>query len=80
MTLAVGDDIGHFHAADALAAGSKAVLLTHDDVLRNIDQTAGEVTGVCGLQSGIGQALTSAVRGGKELQHGQALAEVRADR
>ena len=37
-----------------------AVLLADDDVLRDIDHSAGEVAGVGGTQSGIGQALAGA--------------------
>ena len=37
-----------------------AVGLTDDDILRNVDQTARQITGVGGTQCGIGQALTSA--------------------
>ena len=39
-----------------------AVLLGDDDVLRHVDQTAGEVARVGGLERRIGQALTRAVR------------------
>ena len=43
--------------ADPDALGSVAVLLADDDFLRDIDQTAGQVAGVSGTQSGIGQTL-----------------------
>src|SRR6478609_6974527 len=57
-----------------------AVVLTDDDVLRHVDQTTGQVPRVGGAQRGVGQALAGTVRGDEELQHGQTLAEVRADR
>ncbi len=50
------------------------------DVLRDVDQTPGQVTGVGGPQRGVGEALAGAVRGDEVLQHGQALAEVGLDR
>ena len=56
-----------------------AVDLAHDDVLRHVHQTAGQVTRVGGTQSGVSQALTGAVRGDEVLEHRQALAEVRLD-
>ena len=57
-----------------------AVDLVDDDVLRDVDQTTGQVTRVGGTQSGVGHALTGAVRGDEVLQHRQALAEVRLNR
>ena len=57
-----------------------AVLLADDDFLRDIDQTAGQVTGVSGTQSGIGQTLTSASGGDEVFQDIQALTVVGADR
>ena len=50
-----------------------------DDVLRHVDETAGEVTRVGGLERGIGQTLTRAVGRDEVLQHGEAFAEVRRD-
>ena len=41
------------HAIDTLVG--TAVLLTDDDILGNVDQAAGQVTGVCGTQRGIRQ-------------------------
>ncbi len=46
---------------------------------RHVDQTAGQVTGVGGTQSRIGQALTGASGGDEVFQHGQALTEVCLD-
>ena len=56
-----------------------AVLLPDDDVLRDVHHAAGQVTGVSGTQSGIGQALPGASGGDEVLQHGQALTEVCLD-
>ena len=63
-----------------LVAAGEAVALADDDLLRNVHQTAGQIAGVCGTQSGIGQRLTGAVRALEELQNRQAFAEVRLDR
>lgn len=57
--LAVGDDLRHLHAAHALPAGGEAVLLADHDVLGDVDQAAGEVTRVRGLQRRIGKALSA---------------------
>ena len=57
-----------------------AVGLADDDVLRHVDQTAGQVPRVGRTQRGVGQTLAGAVRGDEVLENGQALAEVRLDR
>src|SRR5437773_4275691 len=57
-----------------------AVVLTHDHILRNVNESASEIPGVCGFQRGIGETLAGAVRGREVLQHGEAFAEVRRDR
>ena len=57
-----------------------AIGLGDDDVLRHVDQTTRQVTGVRGLQRGIRQALAGAVGRVEVLQHVQAFAEVRLDR
>ena len=62
------------------ALGGAAIDLADDDVLRDVDQTTGQVTRVCRTQRGVGQTLTGAVRGDEVLQNGQALAEVRLNR
>ena len=51
-----------------------------DDVLRHVDEPAGQVAGVRGLEGGVGQTLAGAVRGDEVLEHRQAFAEVRGDR
>ena len=62
------------------SVGSSAVILGDDDILRNIDETAGKVAGVRGLERGIGKSLSRAVGGDEVLQYVQSLAEVRLDR
>ena len=66
--------------ADPDALGRVAVLLADDDLLRDIDQTAGQITGVRSTQSGIGQTLTGASRGDEVFQNIQAFTVVGADR
>src|ERR1019366_3605749 len=64
-------DVDPFHGA--------AVVFADDDVLRHIHQTAGEVAGVGGLESGVGQTLTGAVCGNEVLQHVETFAEIGGD-
>ena len=68
------------HGARHDAVGRAAVGLADDNILRNVDQTTGQVTGVGGTQCGIGQALTSASRRDEVLEDGQTFAVVRLDR
>ena len=65
---------------DVDAVDRAAIVFADDHVLRHVDQAAGQVAGVGGLQRRIGQALARAVRGDEVLQHGEAFAEVRRDR
>ena len=57
-----------------------AIVNDDHEVLGHIHQSAGQVTRVCSLQCGIGQALSCAVRRDEVLQHVQAFAEVGRDR
>ena len=57
-----------------------AVDRVDDAVLRDVDQTAGQVAGVGRLQRGVGQALAGAVGRVEVLENGQAFLEVRDDR
>ena len=57
-----------------------AIFLDDHQILRHVDQTAGQVTRVRRLQRGVGQALTGAVGGVEVLLDGQAFLEVRDDR
>src|SRR3546814_17111280 len=65
-------------SSDLLLAA--AVFRGDDHVLRNVHQATREVTGVRGLQRGIGQALAGAVRRDEVLQNVEAFTEVRGDR
>ena len=57
-----------------------AVFGTADDILRHIDQLTGHVTGVSGLQSGIGKSFTGTVRTDEVFQNRQTFTEVGEDR
>ncbi len=61
------------------AAEGSAVVVGDHHVLGHVHESAGEVTGVSGLQRGIGQTLTGTVGGDEVLQDGQTLLEVRED-
>ena len=65
------------HNQSALGA---AVVIDHDQVLRNVDQPARKITRVGGFQGGIGQTLARAMGGDEVLQHIQSLAEIRRNR
>src|SRR5208282_814445 len=72
-------DAGFDDGLDVDAVAGAAVALVDDDVLRHIDEAAGQVAGVSGLQRRIGEAFTRTVRGDEVLQHGEAFAEVGCD-
>ncbi len=55
-------------------------MLVDDDILGNVYEAAGEITRVRGLQSGIRQTFTGAVRGDKVLLRRKPFAEIRANR
>ena len=57
-----------------------AVVDLDDAVLRHVDEAAGEVARVRGLERGVGEALAGAVGRVEVLEHGQAFLEVRHDR
>ena len=57
-----------------------AVFFVYNDVLRNVDQAAGKVTGVCGFKRGVGQTFAGAVRRNKEFDNGKTFFKVCADR
>ena len=67
-------------AADVHTIVRAAVMLIDDDVLGNIHEAAGQVTGICCTQSGICQTLAGAVRGNEVFLRGKSFTEVRADR
>ena len=66
--------------ADDDAVDRAAIIFVDDHVLRRVDELAGEVAGVRGLERGIGKTLAGAVRGDEVFQHGETFAEVRNDR
>ena len=59
--------------------GGSAVQLPDDNVLGHIHQFPGQVSGVGGLERGVGQALSRAVRRDEVVQHRQPLAEIGQD-
>src|SRR5208282_830540 len=73
-----------FHAGledglDKDSFGGAAVQFADDDVLGHVDEAAGEVAGVGGLERRVREALARAVRGDEVLEHGKAFAEIRGD-
>ena len=67
----------HQVVGDALVG--TAVLLAHDHVLGDVDQTTGQVTGVGRVRGRVDQALTGAVGRDEVLERHEALAEVGLD-
>src|SRR5690606_3739424 len=59
---------------------SAAVFLGHTDIQGNVDEAAGEVSGVCRLEGGIHQTLSSTVGGDEVLGYAEPFTEVRLDR
>src|SRR5207237_844373 len=57
-----------------------ALRLGGDDVRGRVDEAAGQIPGVRGLERGVGQALAGAVGRGEVLEHRESFAEVRGDR
>ena len=64
--------------ADETAQGA-AVFFIDDDVVRDVDESAGEVSGVGRLEGGVSQTFSCTVGGNEVLQHGKSLFEVRED-
>src|SRR5713226_6646354 len=64
---------------DIDAVARAAVALVDDHVLRDVDEAAGEVSGIGGFESRVGQPLARAVRRDEVLQHREAFAEVGSD-
>ncbi len=62
--------------ADDNTVVGAAVIFVDDHILRNVNQTAGQVTGIRGTQSGIGQTFTGAMGGDEVFEGGKAFAEV----
>ena len=57
-----------------------AVILTDDNVLRNVNETSGKISGVSGLKCGIGKGLTCTTCRNEILEDVKTLTEVRLDR
>ncbi len=75
------DDILAFlQRADLQPLDRAAILLGDRDVLRHVDETTREVSGVGRLERGVGQTLACAVGRDEVLEHRQPFAEVRLDR
>ena len=70
------DFVAVFEGGADETAQRAAVFLGDDDIVGNVYETAGEVTGVGRLQGGIGKTLTGTVRRDKVLEHGHAFLEV----
>ena len=73
------DFAGLFELGHADAVERAAVVLADDGVLRDVDETAREVTGVGRLERGVGETLTGAVGRDEVLEHRETFAEVRGD-
>ncbi len=67
------------HHAGDLGSVLRAVDLTDDELLGDIDHSSCEVAGVCGTQSRIGHTLSGSVGGHEVLQDVQTFTEVRGD-
>src|SRR5204862_1632469 len=62
------EDVAAFHdRGDGDAVERLAILLRDDDVLRHVDEAAGEVPRVGGLERRVGQTFARAVRGDEVL-------------
>ena len=76
-----GDDlIAVFEGGANEPAQCAAVFLGDDDVVRDVDETARQVTGVGRLQGGVGQTLAGTVRRDEVFEHRHTLFEVRENR
>ena len=72
----LGRELLGLGARDPRALLGAAVVLTSDDVLRHVDEAAGQVARVGGAQGGVGQTLARAVGRDEVLEDRHALAEV----
>ena len=75
FNIATLDNRGH---GDAFQGA--AVIFSDDQVLRDVNQTTSQVTGVRRFQCGIRQTFTRTVRGDEVLEYVQTFTEVRGDR
>ena len=75
------DDLAALDERSHLDALHRAAVEVGDDgVLRDVDETAGQVAGVRRLERGVGETLTGAVGRDEVLEDREAFAEVRGDR
>ena len=65
-----------FDGGNGNSSQRAAVFFRNGDVIGNVYQTTGQITGICRLQSRIRQTFTGTVGGDEVLQYGQALFEV----
>src|SRR5690606_39250629 len=72
----LNDFAGLFELGDAETIEGSAIVHADHTILSDVDETARQVTGVSGLERGIGETLTSTVRRNEVLVHAQAFAEV----
>ena len=68
------------HVLDPDATVRLAVELAHDELLRDVDESTGQVAGVGGTQRGVGETLARTVRRDEVLEHREAFTEVALDR
>ena len=64
------DVLAFLQRSDLEAEDGSAIFLGDRDILRDVDEAAGEVAGVRGLERGVGQTLTRTVRRDEVLEHG----------
>ena len=69
-----------FDSSDSNPSQRTTILFCDCNIVGNIHQTTGQVTGICRFQSRIGQTFTGTVSWDKVLQHGQSLFEIRQNR
>ena len=68
------------HVLDPDAADRVALDLADDQLLRDVDESTGQVAGVGGTEGGVGETLACTVRRDEVLEHRQAFTEVALDR
>src|SRR5690606_2520870 len=74
------DDFTAFHQGlHGIALGGAAIIFGNDQILRDVDQTTGQVTRVRRLERRVGQALTRPVSRDEVLEYVQTFTEVRRE-
>ncbi len=75
------DDLSAFHQGfHDHAVRRAAIVLDHHEILSHVDESAGQVARVGGLERRVRKPLSRTVRGDEVLEHIQSLAEVRGNR